>query len=268
MFVDAGELWEFYNAPLGHTVRRVIGTRVRSRWRHIEGETLIGLGYAAPFLGSFRGEARRIGAIMPAAQGAVVWPTVGDSMTVLADEDQLPLPDNSVDRLLVAHCLEFSERVQPLLREIWRILTPEGRVLFIVPNRRGVWARMDTTPFGQGRPFSRGQLDRLLGRALLTPIDCWWALHWPPVDRPIVLRSAVAIERLGSRLWPGFGGVILLEARKELVAPTGKLARVKQIGKLVTVPNAAPQAQRRPIIFPAAGIPLSRRKRSEGEGTD
>lgn len=262
MFVDAGELWEFYSAPLGHTVRRVIGTRVRSRWRHIEGETLMGLGYASPFLGSFRGEASRIGALMPAAQGAVVWPTAGDSMTVLAAEDELPLPDNSVDKLLVAHCLEFSERVQPLLREIWRILAPEGRALFIVPNRRGVWARMDTTPFGQGRPFSRRQLDRLLGQALLTPVDCWWALHWPPVDRPVVLKSAVAIERLGSRLWPAFGGVILYEARKELAAPTGKLARVRSVGELVTVPSPASPAHRRPIIFPSAGRPPSRRTRS------
>ena len=243
MFIDAGELWDFYNRPLGHTVRRVLGTRVRARWRHIEGQTLIGLGYASPFMGSFRGEVRRLGAVMPAGQGAVVWPTTGDSMTVIAGEDALPLSDASVDRLLVAHCLEFTEGVRPLLREIWRVLAPEGRAMFIVPNRRGVWARIDSTPFGQGRPYSRGQLERLLEQAMLTPIDCWWALHWPPVERQIVMRSAVTIERLGARAWPGFGGVMLLEASKELAAPIGKGASVRRISDLVTVPEGAAVGQ-------------------------
>ena len=243
MFIDAGELWDFYNRPLGHTVRRVLGTRVRARWRHIEGQTLIGLGYAAPFLGSFRGEARRLGALMPAEQGAVVWPTNGDSLTVIASEDALPLSDGSVDRLLVVHCLEFTERVRPLLREIWRVLAPEGRVMFIVPNRRGVWARVDKTPFGQGRPFSRGQLERLLEQAMLTPVECWWALHWPPFERQVVLRSAVTLERLGARVWPGFGGVMLLEASKELAAPIGKGVRVRSISDLVTVPGTVPVGQ-------------------------
>lgn len=239
MFMDAGELWDFYNRPLGHTVRRVLGTRIRARWRHIEGETLVGIGYAAPFMGSFRGEARRIGAFMPAEQGAIVWPTTGDSMTVLAELDCLPLSDGSVDRLLVVHCLEFSEGIRPLLQEIWRVLSPEGHALFIVPNRSGVWARMEKTPFGQGRPYSRGQLERLMAQAMLTPLECWWALHWPPVERQIVMRSAVTLERLGARLWPGFGGVMLLEARKEMAAPTGRLVPARGIGEIVTVPGAA-----------------------------
>ncbi len=256
MFMDAGELWDFYSRPLGHTVRRVLGTRVRARWRHIEGETLVGLGYAAPFMGSFRGEARRIGALMPAEQGAVVWPHAGDSMTVIADLQNLPLSDGSVDKLLVAHCLEFSEAVRPLLGEIWRVLAPEGRVLFVVPNRSGVWARMDATPFGHGRPYSRGQLERLLTQAHLTPIDCWWALHWPPMERQIIMKSAVALERLGARAWPRFGGVMLLEAGKEVAAPTGKLSPVRSLADLITVPGTAPAG---------AGAPSSRGEAHKGE---
>jgi alpha-ketoglutarate-dependent 2,4-dichlorophenoxyacetate dioxygenase len=52
---------------------------------------------------------------------------------------------------------------------------PEGRLLLIVPNRRGIWARLDSTPFGHGRPYSRGQLERLLGDALFTPLE-WTSL--------------------------------------------------------------------------------------------
>lgn len=233
MQIDVTDLKTFYAAPLGQVVRRLLGERIRARWRSAAGCTVVGLGFAAPYLGAFRGEASRTGAFMPAAQGALVWPTAAARLSVLVDEDSLPLPDNAVDRLLVAHCLEVAERTRPLLRELWRVLAPEGRMILIAPNRRGLWARFDTTPFGQGRPFSRRQLDRLLRDALFTPLDWGYALHAPPFDKPIVLRSAMAWERFGDRFSPAFAGVILVEARKELSAPVGKV-EARAVGKLVT----------------------------------
>lgn len=226
-------LRDFYGRPLGQLVRRLLLARIRARWRHINGETLIGLGFASPYLGAFRTEAQRIGAFMPASQGALVWPTNGPGSSVLVDEEQLPLADSSVNRLLAVHCLEVAERTRPLLREMWRVLAPEGRLLMVVPNRSGVWARLDTTPFGQGRPYSRGQLQQLLGDALFTPLDWTNALYVPPIERQMVLRSATAFERVGSRLSHRLGGVIIVEARKELTAPIGKGAQASPIGVLV-----------------------------------
>jgi SAM-dependent methyltransferase len=234
MHLDVSELRDFYTRPLGLTVRRLLAHRIRARWRRVGGETLIGLGFAVPFLGSFRGEALRIGALMPAATGALVWPATGAKMSVLVEEDHLPLPDTSVDRLLVVHYLETVDRVRPVLREMWRVLSPEGRLLMVVPNRRSVWARLDTTPFGHGRPYSRGQLEQLLSDALFTPFEWSMALHVPPLERKMVLRSSTAFERVGARLSPAFGGVIIVEARKELAAPIGNVP-VRTLGSLVTV---------------------------------
>ena len=244
MHIDVSELREFYTRPLGQTVRRLLAHRIRARWRRVEGETVIGLGFATPYLAVFQGEAGRIGALMPAEQGALVWPRPGKgaTATVLVDETRLPLPDNSVDRLLAVHCLENADSTRPLLREMWRVMAPEGRLLIVVPNRRGIWARLEWTPFGQGRPFSRGQLERLLKEALFSPIDVGWALHLPPLDRRLVLRSAATCERLGSRLAAGLGGVVIMEARKELVAPPrGKVARTRAsvLSGLVTVRPAS-----------------------------
>jgi SAM-dependent methyltransferase len=117
----------------------------------------MGLGFAAPYIGMFRGEAARLGALMPANQGALAWPAAGKGHAVMVEEAMLPLTDASVDRLLVVHCLETSESVRALLREIWRVLTPEG-LLLIVPNRRAS-ARLDTA-LRPGRPYSGGQLER------------------------------------------------------------------------------------------------------------
>jgi SAM-dependent methyltransferase len=239
MQLDVGDLREFYATSLGQAVRRLLTHRIRARWRGLTGATLIGLGYATPYLGAFRGEAWRIGALMPEAQGAIVWPRGAPVMSVLVEEDHLPLSDGSVDRLLAVHCLETAERVRPLLREIWRVLAPEGRIILVVPNRRGVWARLDKTPFGQGRPYSRAQLEALLLEALFSPSDWGGALWVPPVDRRFLLRSATAWERVGAALSQAFCGVIIVEARKELIAPIGKPAKARALRDFVTIGGRA-----------------------------
>ena len=165
---DVTDLRDFYASLLGQVVRRLLAHRIRARWRTASG-TIIGLGYPIPYLGAYRRDALRIGALMPSAQGALVWPPSGPVRTMLVEEERLPLPDNSVERLLCVHCLEVAERPGPLLREMWRVLSPEGRLLMVVPNRRGVWARLDATPFGQGRPYSKSQLETLLKSAFPSP---------------------------------------------------------------------------------------------------
>lgn len=233
MHLDVSELREFYATALGQAARRLLAPRIRTRWRKLDGATLIGLGYAAPYLGAFRGEVRHMGALMPDSQGVQAWPREAPRLSVLVEEGHLPLADGSVDRLLAVHCLEVAERGRQLLREIWRVLSPEGRLLLVVPNRRGVWARLDNTPFGQGRPYSRRQLIALLSDSMFTPLDCSGALYVPPVNQRVLLRSATAWERLGATVSPAFSGVIIAEARKELVAPIGKLEKQHALGGLV-----------------------------------
>ena len=143
--------------------------------------------------------------------------------------------DASVDKLLAVHCLENAERVRPMLREMWRVLAPQGSLIIITPNRRGVWARIDTTPFGQGQPYSWRQLKMLLSDALLTPVNWSGALFVPPFDSRLIVRTARGIERLGERLTPGFSGVIVVEAKKDVIAPIGKVARAPVIGELAAV---------------------------------
>lgn len=238
MQLDVDDLREFYATPLGQTVRRLLTHRIRARWRGLQRSTLIGLGYSSPYLGAFRGEAQRLGALMPDSQGAVRWPREGASHSVLVDDDRLPLADGSVDRLLAVHCLEVTDGTRQLLREMWRVLAPEGRMILVVPNRRGVWARLDKTPFGHGRPYSRRQLEELLINAMFTPLDWGGALFFPPLGRQIVLRSSIAWERVGASISPAFSGVLIVEASKELMAPIGRPAKSRRLRQLM--PSAIP----------------------------
>ena len=216
--MDVIELRQFYTTPLGVTVRRLVSHRLRQRPRPPAGSRVLGLGFAAPWLDGYRNHRREVFSFMPAHQGVIHWPAGGPSDTALVDEAALPLPDGSIDLALVAHGLELTHDLSGMLSELWRVLGPRGHALFIVPNRRGLWARIDSTPFGHGRPFSRGQLDTLLRNALFTPTHWQPALFVPPTQRRMILRSATAWERLGLSLWQGFSGLIIVDAIKQVYA--------------------------------------------------
>ena len=82
----------------------------------------------------------------------------------------------------------------------------------------GLWARVDTTPFGYGSPFSRSQLTKLLKDAMFSPEDWQYALYMPPFTWRVLLKWPVFWERLGLVLWPAFSGVIMVEATKQIYA--------------------------------------------------
>lgn len=242
MRIDIIDLRDFYAVPLGRVVARVVDRHLRILWPNLRGLDLVGLGYAAPFLEGYRSEAQRVINFMPAGQGVTRWPADGRNVTALVDETSMPLPDASVDRLLLVHCLENSEAVRPLLREIWRVLSPSGRMLIVTPNRRGLWARIDTTPFGHGRPFSRRQLTQLMRDAQFTPSQWAEALFMPPFGFQFMMSSWGAWENVGRRLWPGFSGLLLLEASKQIYALSGErkpLRGLRPIPVTSPAPNLA-----------------------------
>lgn len=222
MHLDVTTMMGFYNDdPLGAVVRRLLVPRLTSRWRSVGRDRILGLGYATPLLTPFRDDADATLAFMPAAQGVVGWPRQVPFRSALIDDAKLPLPDSSVDRIVAMHFLEHCDRVRDVIAEAWRVLSPEGTLFIVAPNRRGAWASFDTSPFGHGRPYSRGQLEALLVEARFVPEYWGTALAMPPVRNRLVLRSAVSWERAGLRLWPALAGVVLVEARKTLRAPAG-----------------------------------------------
>jgi SAM-dependent methyltransferase len=219
MSIDVVDLRDFYSRQLGVVARRFIGRGIRGRWRDLAGQRVLGIGYATPYLGLFREEAERCLAFMPAQQGVVKWPTPRPALASLVDESEMPLPDNAVDRVLLVHALETSPDAAALLREAWRVLSAGGRLLAVVPNRRGIWARTDTTPFGYGRPYSRSQITSLLRETWFTPTGWDEALYVPPIPRNWFLRTAVAWERTGATLSSPFAGVHIVEATKQVYRP-------------------------------------------------
>lgn len=245
MRLDVVDLNQFYATSLGQTARRLIRRRIRTLWPSTAGMRVLGLGYATPFLRQFRDEAERVVAMMPASQGVCAWPASEPNLVGLCDEAELPLPDSSIDRVLMVHALETSEQVRPMLREVWRVLAPGGRLMVVVPNRRGIWARVESTPFGTGSPFSPPQLERLMRDAMFSPTATLSALYFPPTQRRSLLRLAPAFEKLGNRWAAAISGALISEAGKQIFAVTGQQA-------------TRTQRLRRPqVAFPRSATPRS-----------
>jgi SAM-dependent methyltransferase len=218
MSSDVVDLRDFYRTGLGQIARRMIRGAIRQVWPDLRGMRLLGIGYATPFLPPMSAETERTVALMPAALGVLGWAPEGRNLVTLADESEFPFADYSIDRVLLVHALETTDQAGPMLKEIWRVLAGGGRLLVIAPNRRGIWARLDRTPFGSGRPYTLSQLSRLLRDEQFTPVGTGTALFIPPVRKRMLLRSAAAWERIGKRWFPTFAGVVLVEATKQIYA--------------------------------------------------
>lgn len=235
---DILDLRDFYATPLGQAARAMIARKLAQAWGRAQGQDVLGLGYAAPYLGAFSRDARRTVAAMPAAQGVEPWPAHAPNLAVLGDEYGLPFVNALFDRVLVIHALEEADDPLAMLREVWRVTAPSGRIIVAAANRVGFWSDAENTPFGHGRPYTRSQLETLVREADLEPIAWSRALFAPPLRW--AARWADGFEQAGARLWPGLSGLILLEAVKRTFAvrPKGRRipARVLVPGALAPSP--------------------------------
>lgn len=217
MHLDVTELRDFYyRSHLGRAAQRGLREQVHDLWPDMARLNLVGFGFAVPVLRPYLRAARRVIALMPAGQGVMHWPAEGDNVSVLCHETRWPVAPGSADRIILMHGFECSERPSAVLESCARSLAPGGRVMFILPNRRGLWARRDGTPFAVGRPYSLGQIETQLIAHGFVPQRHRAALFFPPSGRQFWLRSAGVWERAGramSSYWAG--GALLVEAMRQ-----------------------------------------------------
>ncbi len=227
MHLDVQDLRDFYyRSALGRSAQSSMRRRLLELWPESKGQSVVGFGFAIPLLRPYLAEARRVMALMPGPQGVMPWPLDAENISVLVEETFWPIETGHVDKLIVLHGLETSERADDLLEEAWRVLGPGGKALFIVPNRAGLWSRRDRTPFGYGRPYSAGQLETQLRKHQFLPERHVGALYQFPSTRRISMKTAAMFEKVG-RTMPGMiaGGAFMVEASKLIYPPKGRLVR-------------------------------------------
>jgi SAM-dependent methyltransferase len=218
MAIDARETADFYATALGGLTAKLLRQILLELWPNNAGLAILGLGYTGPFLRLWREQATRAISLTPSHCGPAPWPAGRPSLACTAEEDSLPFPDMSFDRILMIHGLEQAENARKSLREAWRLLKDDGRLIVVVPNRRGLWAYAESTPFGHGQPYSDSQLARLLTSLFFTVESQKQALFAPPLNWRLNLRTFHLWEKAGHTIAPQLAGLTIAEATKDLHA--------------------------------------------------
>ena len=223
MHLDVQELRDFYyGTTLGPAVQQCLRERILGFWpkTEVKGQTIVGYGFAAPVLRPYLTSARRIVSLMPGPQGAMHWPAGQPNMSVLIDEAFWPIETNSADRLIVLHGLDASDHPGAVLEECYRVLSNDGRAIFVVPNRASLWSRRSGTPFSLSQPYSMGQLEKRLKWHGFDPVHHATALYQPPSDKRFWMKTGPIMEQVWQKIpaWNG-GGALLVEVIKKVPRP-------------------------------------------------
>jgi len=249
--LDVVDLREFYVSSLGRLVRDVLRRHVSGLWPsgplgRGEDERLLAVGFGTPYLRPLMECGWQVMAMMPPELGVVFWPREGPNRACMADLSHLPLPDACVDRAVVVHALELAADPDALLDEVWRVLKPNGRMVVMVPYRRGLWAFSEATPFGYGRPYSSAQLRNLLKDHDFVLEYKTKAFLLPPLFSRLGVWVSSWVEAVLAPVLSAFGGVLVVEAVKQLYTPA--MVKRKPVSRRILLP----------MPFPTSALPSNR----------
>lgn len=162
---------------------------------------------------------------------------------ILANFEDLPFENQSLDLLVLPHILEFSEDPHQILREVERVLMPEGRVIVTGFNPLSLWGAAQKTVGkwkpafpASCRPMQVGRLRDLLQLLSIEAETGRFGCYRFPGNTERAFQRFEFMEKAGDRWWPFCGAVYFLCAVKRvrgmrLVGPAfkDKTARIKQL---------------------------------------
>ncbi len=234
MSVDVVDLKEFYQAPESNNIRCIL-QKILSKLRLNNKDTkTLFVGFGTPYADNTKNEFL----LMLGHIGVLAWPNSKNNRTVLSYEGEWPFADNVFDEIIIIHGLEYAQNTGNILEESYRSLRPEGRLIVIVPNRRGIWVHSDKTPLGFGQPYTLTQLSNILRKYEFVPIEVVRGLYsFPYKNSPN--NTWPWFELIASRTLQKFSGLVGVVAIKRVYAglpmrKAKKEIRVK-IPQIVTV---------------------------------
>lgn len=237
------ELSQFYKTPLGQKLVQVLIQKFTKIWPVPKNEQIVGLGYCSPILDYYYQQESSNDYVMATIpeMGVSYWPYAEvNNRTILVAEDELPIKSESVNRLMMMHCLEFCHNIDYVLQEAYRVLVPGGRAILVIPHRLSMWSRFEHTPFGFGHPFHIRHIKRIIRRTHFVPTHTETALLFPPINSQLFLKTALTIEKIGAALLSNFGGgVVIIEVEKQLYALSQEYRGSRQMRKLSVVSKPA-----------------------------
>ena len=234
MDINASDIYSFYQSKLGSIVKRTIRQKIISSIDQSQNFDICGYGYASPYLSFIKKHFTKsqVMEFRPDFLDRAVQEKI-DFKQQFIHEYFLPLEPSMVDIVISTHLLEFVEKPQSSIEEIWRILRPNGYFISVLPRRSGIWTRYDNNPFGFGRSYSSSQFKKLINDYFILDVNKSF-LHFPPWNHYFNYKFNNTIENLGNSLFPYMGGLMFCICKKIVYAKNTKNIKKIPIKNMVT----------------------------------
>ena len=207
MHLDVQDLRNFYyRSQLGRAAQKAVREGVLNLWPEAQGQTMVGYGFAVPFLRPYLADARRVIGLMPGPQGVIGWPQGMENVSVLCEETRWPLETGHVDKLLVVHGLETSEQPSALLGRMlaraWAgglglVRGAQPRRPLVAQRCHALWLRSALFAIPVGNQLKLHQFMPLRHRT---------TLYQPPSSRRFWRKTAGMWESWAGKLSPVVAG--------------------------------------------------------------
>jgi len=145
----------------------------------------------------------------------------------VTDPLQLPVKTDSVDAVFLPHTLDFSDDPHQLLREVERVLIPDGRLVVVGFNSWSLWGawrllakRKGSFPW-HGHFIAAYRLQDWLSLLGFEVESCEMMMFRPPLQSEMLMQRLEFMESLGKRFWPLLGGSYVIKAvkRESVIRP-------------------------------------------------
>ena len=240
MYNNINKLEIFYSSLLGRHCKILINNQLNNFLPNTKGMNILGIGYTFPFIKKLRSESKSLFIFSTNDVINYNLTSIKNKFSCIIDEKKIPISDLHFDRIIICHSLEFIANIENFLQEVWRILNGEGKIIILIPNRLGFWARDEKNPFGHGQPFSKSQIINLLNQNKFEITKIKFSLYIPPNYNDLILKYAKNNDIFFSKWFFGFGGVLIVEAKKQIYGlQSPKNYNSKKISKIITIPAKA-----------------------------
>ncbi len=230
-------LCKWFETPLGRSLHAVESHHLRSVLPNLYGTVGVQLGCV--------GKLDMMDACVAPTRILLELTARADGTTVRGHPEALPFDTKSVDVVVMPHTLDFSNDPHQVLREVNRILSPEGHVVILGFNPASLWGlrklftwRRRSMPWC-GHFFMLARVKDWLRLLDFELTHGSMFFYRPPIQRETVMDRLYFMDKVGDRWWPMMAGCYLVVAKKRVPGVTPlplKWKAKRAVGSTATEP--------------------------------
>ncbi len=212
------QLCEWFESPLGRSLQALEAHHLRAVLQGLFGTVVAQLGHI--------GKHDLMDACSAPTRILLDYNGSANRCKVRSIPEALPLDSKSADVLLLPHTLDFCHDPHQVLREVSRLLRPEGSVVILGFNPVSLWglrrfiARRPLTAPWCGKFFRLTRIKDWLGLLTFDITHGMMLFYRPLVHNESVMHRLLFLDKMGDRWWPMTAAVYLVVAKKRVLGVT------------------------------------------------